>query len=136
MVSWRHSCKISYLQKTNSLFFFRFLPKSHGHIIIIVAISIKFDSTYSLLYAVFLAIKGQENESVSVLPIRTQDLPNSMASNNLIACLVCGSMIDISDKKDQHVVKCNNCNEATVSQTTIFSSNFVISLPPNLMTNL
>jgi len=31
----------------------------------------------------------------------------------MVSCRVCGSMIDISGKKDQHVVKCNNCNEAT-----------------------
>jgi len=51
-------------------------------------------------------------ESISVPPIRTQDLPQP-PPNNLLACLVCGSMIDISDKKEQHVVKCANCNEAT-----------------------
>ncbi len=32
----------------------------------------------------------------------------------MVACRVCGSMIDISGKRDQHVVKCDNCNEATV----------------------
>ncbi len=58
---------------------------------------------------------GGGAEGIVVPPIRTQDLPQSIASNNLLACLVCGSMIDISDKKEQHVVKCNNCNEATVS---------------------
>lgn len=36
---------------------------------------------------------------------------------SIIACRVCGSMIDISSKKDQHVVKCEYCNEATVSMT-------------------
>ncbi|KAH9395075.1 Transmembrane protein 55A [Tyrophagus putrescentiae] len=56
---------------------------------------------------------GGGAEGIVVPPIRTQDLPQSIASNNLLACLVCGSMIDISDKKEQHVVKCNNCNEAT-----------------------
>lgn len=31
----------------------------------------------------------------------------------MVSCRVCGHMIDISGKKDQHVVKCNSCNEAT-----------------------
>jgi len=31
----------------------------------------------------------------------------------MVSCRVCGNMIDISGKKDQHVVKCNSCNEAT-----------------------
>lgn len=31
-----------------------------------------------------------------------------------IACKVCGSMIDVTEKKEQHVVKCDQCNEATV----------------------
>lgn len=30
-------------------------------------------------------------------------------------CQVCGSMIDITEKKNQHVVKCEVCKEATVS---------------------
>ncbi|CAG2111292.1 unnamed protein product [Medioppia subpectinata] len=31
----------------------------------------------------------------------------------MVACRVCGSMIDITGKREQHVVKCDNCNEAT-----------------------
>jgi len=31
----------------------------------------------------------------------------------MVACKVCQNMIDISGKKDQHVVKCTQCNEAT-----------------------
>uniref|UniRef100_A0A6G1S6B4 Phosphatidylinositol-4,5-bisphosphate 4-phosphatase n=1 Tax=Aceria tosichella TaxID=561515 RepID=A0A6G1S6B4_9ACAR len=31
----------------------------------------------------------------------------------IVQCRVCGSMIDISNKRDQHVVKCEYCNEAT-----------------------
>ena len=33
----------------------------------------------------------------------------------MVTCRVCQAMIDISNKKDQHVVKCPQCNEATVS---------------------
>lgn len=33
----------------------------------------------------------------------------------MVQCRVCGSMIDINNKRDQHVVKCEYCNEATVS---------------------
>lgn len=32
----------------------------------------------------------------------------------LVTCRVCQAMIDISNKREQHVVKCNQCNEATV----------------------
>lgn len=35
------------------------------------------------------------------------------ATGNEVACSVCNSRIDISNKKEQHVVKCENCNEAT-----------------------
>jgi len=31
----------------------------------------------------------------------------------MVSCRVCQDMIDISGKRDQHVVKCTNCNEAT-----------------------
>lgn len=34
----------------------------------------------------------------------------------MVTCRVCQSMIDITTKRDQHVVKCNHCNEATVSR--------------------
>lgn len=37
----------------------------------------------------------------------------SSASGSEVACNVCNSRIDISNKKEQHVVKCDNCNEAT-----------------------
>lgn len=32
----------------------------------------------------------------------------------MVTCRVCQAMIDISGKRDQHVVKCSQCNEATV----------------------
>lgn len=32
----------------------------------------------------------------------------------MVTCRVCQAMIDISGKRDQHVVKCVHCNEATV----------------------
>lgn len=56
-------------------------------------------------------------------PIASEALPapaGATTVNNLLACLVCGSMIDVTNLKEQHVVKCANCNEATVS-LTIFS---------------
>lgn len=33
----------------------------------------------------------------------------------MVTCRVCQAMIDITLKREQHVVKCNQCNEATVS---------------------
>lgn len=39
--------------------------------------------------------------------------PENSASK--VTCRVCQEMIDVIGKKDQHVVKCNRCNEATVS---------------------
>ena len=33
----------------------------------------------------------------------------------MVTCRVCQALIDISGKKDQHVVKCAECHEATVS---------------------
>lgn len=37
----------------------------------------------------------------------------------MVTCRVCQGMIDITSKRDQHVVKCLQCNEATVSYITI-----------------
>ena len=35
--------------------------------------------------------------------------------SSMVTCRVCQALIDISGKKDQHVVKCAQCHEATVS---------------------
>lgn len=34
----------------------------------------------------------------------------------MVTCRVCQAMIDITNKREQHVVKCNQCHEATVSK--------------------
>lgn len=40
----------------------------------------------------------------------------------MVTCRVCQAMIDISGKREQHVVKCSECNEATViTKTTVFT---------------
>jgi len=35
-------------------------------------------------------------------------------SDSKVTCRVCQEMIDVVGKREQHVVKCNRCNEATV----------------------
>lgn len=40
----------------------------------------------------------------------------------MVTCRVCQAMIDISGRRDQHVVKCTSCNEATVSMSVNFVS--------------
>jgi len=40
--------------------------------------------------------------------------PENAASK--VTCRVCQEMIDVIGKREQHVVKCNRCNEATVSK--------------------
>jgi len=37
----------------------------------------------------------------------------SLPSGSVVTCRVCQATVDISDKQDQHVVKCSACNEAT-----------------------
>lgn len=39
--------------------------------------------------------------------------PSPQGGTLMVNCRVCSAMIDISGKKDQHVVKCNSCSEAT-----------------------
>uniref|UniRef100_T1J4Y9 Phosphatidylinositol-4,5-bisphosphate 4-phosphatase n=1 Tax=Strigamia maritima TaxID=126957 RepID=T1J4Y9_STRMM len=51
------------------------------------------------------------------LPPPYTQLSDSGGCSTLITCRVCQSMIDISGKREQHVVKCNNCNEATPIRT-------------------
>jgi len=53
----------------------------------------------------------------TVTPIGPDELPppyNTLTGGvPMVSCRVCNNMIDISGKKDQHVVKCPQCNEAT-----------------------
>lgn len=59
-----------------------------------------------------------EEENVSTIsPIGPDELPPpyQQAGMPMVTCRVCQAMIDISGKREQHVVKCSECNEATVS---------------------
>lgn len=40
----------------------------------------------------------------------------------VVNCKVCQAMINIEGKQQQHVVKCNVCNEATVCRIIIMSA--------------
>ena len=58
-------------------------------------------------------------EQTTVSPIGPDELPPPFYQNSMgpglpmVTCRVCQAMIDISGKRDQHVVKCCQCNEAT-----------------------
>lgn len=57
-------------------------------------------------------------QPTTVSPIGPDELPppyQAVQGGPMVTCRVCQAMIDVSGKKDQHVVKCNTCNEATVS---------------------
>ena len=45
---------------------------------------------------------------------------NGSSGTPRVTCRVCQYLIDISGKKDQHVVKCDQCQEATVSLDNLF----------------
>lgn len=58
-----------------------------------------------------------EEVNVSTIsPIGPDELPPpyQQAGMPMVTCRVCQAMIDISGKREQHVVKCSECNEATV----------------------
>lgn len=58
-------------------------------------------------------------QQTTVSPIGPDELPPPFYQNTtgagvpMVTCRVCQAMIDISGKRDQHVVKCCQCNEAT-----------------------
>ncbi|XP_054712062.1 type 1 phosphatidylinositol 4,5-bisphosphate 4-phosphatase-like isoform X2 [Uloborus diversus] len=60
---------------------------------------------------------GREPTYVEVPPIGPDDLPPPYSPSPqgvpMVSCKVCGFMIDITSRSDQHVVKCSSCNEAT-----------------------
>lgn len=62
----------------------------------------------------------QPTFTTNVSPIGPDELPPpyqaaTQGNNAMVTCRVCQAMIDVSGKREQHVVKCNICNEATVS---------------------
>lgn len=62
-------------------------------------------------------IDGTESNINTVSPIGPDEVPppyqSPQGGTPMVTCRVCQAMIDISGKKDQHVVKCSQCNEAT-----------------------
>uniref|UniRef100_A0A1B6E4J4 Phosphatidylinositol-4,5-bisphosphate 4-phosphatase n=2 Tax=Clastoptera arizonana TaxID=38151 RepID=A0A1B6E4J4_9HEMI len=57
-------------------------------------------------------------QPATVSPIGPDELPPpyqaaTQGGGPMVTCRVCQAMIDVSGKKDQHVVKCNTCSEAT-----------------------
>uniref|UniRef100_A0A6M2DWX3 Phosphatidylinositol-4,5-bisphosphate 4-phosphatase n=1 Tax=Xenopsylla cheopis TaxID=163159 RepID=A0A6M2DWX3_XENCH len=59
-----------------------------------------------------------EGSQTTVSPIGPDELPPSYQGSSasgvpMVTCRVCQAMVDISGKRDQHVVKCHQCNEAT-----------------------
>ncbi|KAG8337275.1 Transmembrane protein 55A [Homalodisca vitripennis] len=62
-------------------------------------------------------------QAATVSPIGPDELPPpyqaALQGGPMVTCRVCQAMIDVSGKKDQHVVKCNTCNEATVSDRVV-----------------
>jgi len=60
----------------------------------------------------------QNNTTTTSSSIGPDELPPPYTTNEdrglpMVTCRVCSAMIDISWKREQHVVKCNQCNEAT-----------------------
>ncbi|XP_011310160.1 type 1 phosphatidylinositol 4,5-bisphosphate 4-phosphatase [Fopius arisanus] len=63
-------------------------------------------------------LDGTQSNVNTVSPIGPDQVPPPYQSSNqsgmpMVTCRVCQAMIDISGKRDQHVVKCSQCNEAT-----------------------
>ncbi|KAG0712124.1 Type 1 phosphatidylinositol 4,5-bisphosphate 4-phosphatase [Chionoecetes opilio] len=70
---------------------------------------------HHVLIIVVSSAGGTEGTLVS--PVGPDELPPPYTPSSsgvpMVTCRVCQAMIDISGKVDQHVVKCNQCNEAT-----------------------
>lgn len=63
---------------------------------------------------------GQPPTTVSPVELAEVPPPYTKSSSDasgvpMVTCRVCQGMIDISSKREQHVVKCIECSEDTVS---------------------
>jgi hypothetical protein len=71
-------------------------------------------------YNSFFSDVNQQPQTTTTSSIGPDELPPPYSANEdrglpMVTCRVCSAMIDISWKREQHVVKCNQCNEATVT---------------------
>lgn len=76
-------------------------------------------NNFIFIYLADGALVPQQTTASSIGP---DELPPPYTSNEdrglpMVTCRVCSAMIDISWKREQHVVKCNQCNEATVRKS-------------------
>ena len=86
----------------------------------------------------FAGASGAEERAYSTLTTDTDgsfDTNNSMPSRDggvcsvrMVTCRVCQKNIDITGRTEQHVVKCSNCNEATVSSDSAFHQLLIIDM--------
>lgn len=73
-----------------------------------------------LMIAFYLLGGTLQQQQTTTSSIGPDELPPPYTSSTedrgmpMVTCRVCSAMIDISWKREQHVVKCNQCNEATV----------------------
>lgn len=66
----------------------------------------------------FVFVAGVAQATVSSIGPDELPPPYHQATQSgvpMVTCRVCQDMIDITNKREQHVVKCGKCNEATVS---------------------
>lgn len=87
-----------------------------------IEVHLYFVTYCSLLHFLFTGT----GEGTLVSPVGPDELPPPYTPSSsgvpMVTCRVCQAMIDISGKVDQHVVKCNQCNEATVSVNCFYTS--------------
>ncbi|KAJ9578530.1 hypothetical protein L9F63_005259 [Diploptera punctata] len=75
----------------------------------------------------------------TVSPIGPDELPPPYLAATqggipMVTCRVCQGMIDISNKRDQHVVKCTQCNEATPIRNAPPGKKYVSPVTPPVPT--
>lgn len=78
---------------------------------------LKNDVTYSSHASDFFTADETQSTVSTVSAIGPDEVPppyeGSQNGLPMVTCRICQAMIDISGKRDQHVVKCDQCNEAT-----------------------
>ena len=79
---------------------------------------------FPILFLLLYYVSSGATEGTIVSAVGPDELPPPYTPSSsgvpMVTCRVCQAMIDISGKVDQHVVKCNQCNEATVRIGVLF----------------
>lgn len=107
------------------------MPKAKKKNMVSLARDFHLNSSISVFVVPPMILGAGIVDQATASPIGPNEVPPTFSQAPsggvpMVTCRVCAAMIDISSKKEQHVVKCHQCQEATVNIPPFVVSDIVI----------